>query len=391
MRLRAGERDKNMLPYIPGWNLDEWDFVNHLNQLLEPTIKAIKLLEGDTYPTQSYMIITMCVIKKRVESMLAQQQGNLFRAVLNGFKKELDEVFISLPVETYLATALDPRFKTLSCIPEEKHEQIFTHLFMEYSTLRDTIPVSKNVPTPTNSVSPFSITPSKEQPTKTEKRKLEMYDLFDQDMQQNMKKVAQEKNTDELKAYKELPIPDLRSDPLEWWRRHESVFPALSRLARIYLSIPASQATTERSFSTANIICSDLRTSLSPENLEILTMLKKNNHLLAECEDNSEIINDDENLAEHPQISPEEEMEEEEMEEEEEKGLNAAIVVEREDDHIIVEIPKVSPNLNAPFQRMPSKSPNAIVRENNQQAFFQPAYNMSYPNFNSYPNFQFKY
>jgi hypothetical protein len=61
-----------------------------------------------------------------------------------------------------------------------------------------------------------------------------------------------------------------------WWKAHEAELPVLAAISKIYLAIPASQATTERSFSVAKHVCSNDRTSLSPEHVETLVVLKKN-------------------------------------------------------------------------------------------------------------------
>jgi hypothetical protein len=77
--------------------------------------------------------------------------------------------------------------------------------------------------------------------------------------------------------YLDLPVQlDVRGDPLLWWKQHHAEYPVLATIARIYLAIPAPQATTERSFSMAKRFCTEDRTSLSPENLEELVFLKRN-------------------------------------------------------------------------------------------------------------------
>eukprot|EP00731_Ephydatia_muelleri_P029211 Em0020g855a len=60
---------------------------------------------------------------------------------------------------------------------------------------------------------------------------------------------------DELDRYlKEAEINFRKDDPLLWWRSHETYFPTIAKLARKYLCIPASTASSERLFSTAKNI-----------------------------------------------------------------------------------------------------------------------------------------
>ena len=66
------------------------------------------------------------------------------------------------------------------------------------------------------------------------------------------------------------------NDPLEWWRRHKTVFPILAQLARIYLPIQATSAPSERIFSQAALIIREKRNRLGPEISGKLLYLKEN-------------------------------------------------------------------------------------------------------------------
>ena len=66
----------------------------------------------------------------------------------------------------------------------------------------------------------------------------------------------------------------LNPDPLDWWRINAVKFPLLAALARRLLAIPASQAQSERVFSSAGQIITQTRNRLSSENVELLVALK---------------------------------------------------------------------------------------------------------------------
>jgi hypothetical protein len=78
----------------------------------------------------------------------------------------------------------------------------------------------------------------------------------------------------ELEAYKGLPaLPAFQLssrgrvkilDPLQWWKKKQDQFPILSKLARVYLAVPATSAPSERVFSKANHIISKTRCRLDP-------------------------------------------------------------------------------------------------------------------------------
>ena len=69
------------------------------------------------------------------------------------------------------------------------------------------------------------------------------------------------------------------SDVLKYWSGQENVYPTLADLARKYLAIPASQASSERLFSTGGAIARDRRANTGQKESEMLrplVMLKLN-------------------------------------------------------------------------------------------------------------------
>ena len=66
----------------------------------------------------------------------------------------------------------------------------------------------------------------------------------------------------ELNAYMRVQQVANDTDPLMWWKQHQQEFPRLSRMARQYLSVPASSASPERLFSSVGLVKSDLWGSL---------------------------------------------------------------------------------------------------------------------------------
>jgi hypothetical protein len=69
-----------------------------------------------------------------------------------------------------------------------------------------------------------------------------------------------------------LCVPGETDDLLLWWKQHENAYPNLSKLAKKYLNIPASSASSERNFSAAGLVLSE-RTRLSPENVDSILFL----------------------------------------------------------------------------------------------------------------------
>lgn len=67
-----------------------------------------------------------------------------------------------------------------------------------------------------------------------------------------------------------------REDPLCWWEDHQQFLPILSQLAKVVLSIPASSAEVERSFSKHNRTVTPLRNKLSSNMIRMVLFLQQN-------------------------------------------------------------------------------------------------------------------
>ncbi|RNA30958.1 zinc finger BED domain-containing DAYSLEEPER-like [Brachionus plicatilis] len=77
----------------------------------------------------------------------------------------------------------------------------------------------------------------------------------------------------EYKYYKDIEY-DADLDVNDFWRKMKSVIPGMYRLAIKFLSIPATSGPVERLFSSSGYIIRPHRSRLTPNILEILTMIK---------------------------------------------------------------------------------------------------------------------
>ncbi len=63
----------------------------------------------------------------------------------------------------------------------------------------------------------------------------------------------------QLQVYMQVqPVPN-DTDPLMWWKQHQEEFPDLTRMARQYLTVPATSASPDRFFSRVGLVQTDLR------------------------------------------------------------------------------------------------------------------------------------
>jgi hypothetical protein len=82
----------------------------------------------------------------------------------------------------------------------------------------------------------------------------------------------------ELETYASMSRPgSAHLNPLLWWGAFGvRTIPLLTQIARKYLAIPATSASSERSFSAAGKIVTDSRTKLDTASVEKLVFLKTN-------------------------------------------------------------------------------------------------------------------
>jgi len=79
-----------------------------------------------------------------------------------------------------------------------------------------------------------------------------------------------------IESYLQEPNQPRKSNPLDYWKEKQVLYPILAKLAVKYLSIPATSVASERLFSTARHIITDQCNSLDPERAEMLLFLNKN-------------------------------------------------------------------------------------------------------------------
>ncbi|XP_012567181.1 uncharacterized protein LOC105851034 [Hydra vulgaris] len=81
----------------------------------------------------------------------------------------------------------------------------------------------------------------------------------------------------ELDTYKGLPRPDSsNTDIIKWWEAHAKRIPLLFQVARKYLAIPLTSASSERVFSAAGSVVTDSRLKLNPQNVGKIVYLHTN-------------------------------------------------------------------------------------------------------------------
>ena len=88
-------------------------------------------------------------------------------------------------------------------------------------------------------------------------------------------------NDAEVQVNRYLTEPPLKCDEpgnccLDWWKINGGRFPQVAVLARRYLCVPPTSVPAERIFSTAGLVINKQRSSLTPENADMIIFLNKN-------------------------------------------------------------------------------------------------------------------
>lgn len=99
-----------------------------------------------------------------------------------------------------------------------------------------------------------------------------VYDiLLGKDPTESMPEIHQQ-----LENYVVEPLCKRSTDPLHWWKNNERRFPAVARLSRQYLAVPATAVPPDQAFAAGESALEHRRAILAPENLDQILFLHQN-------------------------------------------------------------------------------------------------------------------
>lgn len=84
----------------------------------------------------------------------------------------------------------------------------------------------------------------------------------------------------QVASYRSLPLESVKCNALDWWKAHETQYPSLAKVARIYLGMAASSATEERVFSRGSLVQTTRRTRLGDDVFEAQVLSGSNKMFL---------------------------------------------------------------------------------------------------------------
>lgn len=240
-----------------------------VHDALAPLADAVALLEGDQYPTLSFVQLLAWLLQEQVGELLAKEEGRhhnsataiqVFQLILKELKDRFEYETFPLPngymPVDFIAAALDPRTKILPFLSSEHHYLVWTHL----DSLVNQIYCSSNqVAVDTASIHSIS----------------EGSELLKQ-LSIRLQNYENTSHASEVETYRAMPRLNICGNPLLWWRERETQLPTLAKLARIYLALTASSATVERIFSRGALVMSNKRIRLHDDSLESQIIANRN-------------------------------------------------------------------------------------------------------------------
>jgi hypothetical protein len=219
--------------------------------------KLLKTLEGDDHTTIGRLLYVRSELLAYFERGAAAVDS-LHPVITTFCKKAVENCIIkfnnSIDRPALIGAALDPRHHNLKFLPRSDQILCADALSSAYHAMK----IEQNDDSPIREPLPKRV------------RRSEVQE-FDFDNSQNKDKSTRAK--DELTRFAELPDQE-DADPLGWWKLHASAFPILSTLARRYLAIPASSASSERLFSQLKLTATPARRNMSPDTLCMLLFVE---------------------------------------------------------------------------------------------------------------------
>lgn len=236
------------------FTFEEWQVLKELCNILRPFNEITIEMSAEKFTTVSKLIVLIRGLQSFLSKKKSENNIIIISTLLERFINNVTKRFHRLEYNEILAisTFLDPRFKSKGFTDTGALKYVKDKIYSMYFI-------------PSSDIS---------SPQKNAENNNSIWNEFDQ---RTNVKTNTSKCIIELNNFAHESIVERKSDPLEWWKSHETVYPGLSAIAKKYLPIVATSVPSERVFSTAGQVLTDRRNSLSSENVEKILFLHFNN------------------------------------------------------------------------------------------------------------------
>ena len=280
---------------------DEWALLELLLELLRPFHKTQTFLEGDKYVTRSWLPMHIHTLRKHLQEHASSSSSSsdsedadadiaetLPSALSAAAQLLLEDLDARWPAEwslsTCLTVAMDPRTKFMNYLSKQQRDDTWESVSKEMQVLhalqkrdeqheldiisskKSTAPVTATPPSPAKSESSvdLSVDPDADP---------DDADNYNGTVEDAVAINLKHRIASELQLYKREQAIGKQEDPLQWWRQRLETYPLLAVVARKWLAVPASSASSERVFSSAGLTVTKLRNRLKPKRVAELVFL----------------------------------------------------------------------------------------------------------------------
>ncbi|XP_042613353.1 E3 SUMO-protein ligase ZBED1-like [Cyprinus carpio] len=245
-----------------------YKLAEELIQVLTPLKTVTTLMSSETTPTISMILPLKEMILKSMSP--GDQDSATVKEAKAAISNDLAKRYTDPNLHDYLqmATALDPRFKSLPYLDEDSCDKLYRNIIREILEHEHQGLVENPVPS-TEEDNPSSPPPKK----KTAMSEV-FGELFKTEEQQGrpFPQIIEE----EVTTYKLADSIHVDADPFIWWKTNECKFPHVAKAAQQHLCVPGTSVASERIVSTAGDIVSAKRSLLAAENVDRLIFLQNN-------------------------------------------------------------------------------------------------------------------
>ncbi|XP_009472897.1 PREDICTED: zinc finger BED domain-containing protein 1-like [Nipponia nippon] len=272
-----------------------------LLQDLLPVMRTIKIATSFLREEQNASVSSLMPCIHGIVAAIGQQSeeaGAVIKTVVGNIRTELtqrwglseDEKVLESPA--VIASFLDPRFKEMRFLSpglrSELHKRVKNMLSQVFSHQSPSaapfwMPNSDYKAEGGDAGSQLSAHKDRCSSTASQS----MYDiLLGKDPTESMPEIHQQ-----LENYIVEPLCKRSTNPLDWWKNNEHRFPAVARLSRQYLAVPATAVLPEQAFAAGESTLEHRRAVLAPENLDQILFLHQNFDFLESMRNSNETRN----------------------------------------------------------------------------------------------------
>lgn len=247
----------------------EFTILEEYIDTMKPVVEITEAIGGEKWVTIStvrpllHKLLEDYLKCKHLDSKLKKDMKTAMADNLAG--RYVQSALMFLNVSTFL----DPRFKLPSFLTEEEKQPLLE--FIEAEVIESIDNTLVTVKKETEDTEKEGTAPPRKK-LRGERQLLHLIgdvckpSTTDTDTSQRAKS--------EMRRYMDEEPCEI--SPLIWWKENEGRYPALSKMARKYLALPATSTPSERAFSIAGSIVNKKRACLLPENVNMLVFLYEN-------------------------------------------------------------------------------------------------------------------